>query len=370
MAQIKKAVNYKILLILTVVVLISAETVCRVKFFLMHKKEWNYLTAPFLVRPWDAACKRKTVYSDARKKLITITYDDNGFRGDKISFEKITPEFRIFVLGDSTVDSLQPDPQTWSIRMKAYLPETYKHKEIRIINAGRSGFNSAAIKSLFEDKIRYFAPDVTLFYAAANEGVEFTPFADVYSSIERMRNITHKVMYNNSMLYTYLCEKMLFSASKNKKYFWVIDLTKLKRNFLDLNSECLKSNSKFILITQAINAPRFYEGVDTFNYEKVLNFLNSLKDGAQFKYDNEEIMILNQRLAALYLIELCENYNIPYINILNDIENLGEVKRKSMFLDFIHQTPSGDSILGELIGRKLNNLLIQAGAEEETDGTN
>ena len=257
------------------------------------------------------------------------------------------------------MDSLQPDPQTWPHRMKSYLPETYKYKEIRVINAGRSGFNSATIKSLFENKIRYFAPDLTLFYAAANEGVEFTPFADVYSSVERMRNITHQLLYNNSMLYTYLCEKTLFSTSKNKKYFWVIDLTKLKRNFLDLNSDCLASGSRFIFITQAINAPRFYKGVDTFNYEGVLDFLNSLKDGAQHEYDNEEIMILNQRLAVLYLIELCKNYNIPYINILNDIENFGETKRKSMFLDYIHQTPEGDNIFGELIGRKLNNLLIQ-----------
>ena len=57
-------------------------------------------------------------------------------------------------------------------------------------------------------------------------------------------------------------------------------------------------------------------------------------------------MILNQRLAVLYLIELCKNYNIPYINILNDIENLGEAKRKSMFLDYIHQTPEEIICLG------------------------
>ena len=57
-------------------------------------------------------------------------------------------------------------------------------------------------------------------------------------------------------------------------------------------------------------------------------------------------------------INLCAKYNIPYINILNEIEKLGDSKRDELFLDHIHPNSKGDKIIGELIGVKLNALVF------------
>ena len=364
-----KYINPIALIILIIIIFLSAEIVCRIRFFLMHDKDWNYITTPFLVHPWNMSCKNRKVYSPQYKKLMDITYDDNCFRGDRINPERRLSEFRIFVLGDSSVDCSQPDQEMWTNQMKSYLPATIKQRKLKIVSAGRSGFASTAIKSFYENKIRFFAPDLILYYAAANENNEFTSYAVVDKAIEQIKNITHELLYYKSMLYTYQCEKANFLMGEKKKVFWVIDLPNLKNNLLGLNAECVKSGFKFIFITQAMNFPRFYKAVDTFNYKKALNLLNSLKDDRQYKYDNEEIRMLNQRLAVFYSIELCEKYDIPYINILNEVENFGDAKRGKMFSDFIHQNANGDLILGELIGGKLDNLLSLLKMKGEANGT-
>lgn len=365
-----KYINPGTVIILVIIIILTAEIICRTRFFLKHGKDWNYITTPFLVHPWNMSCKDKKVYSPQYKKLMDITYDSNCFRGDSVHPGKNPSEFRIFVLGDSSVDSPQSDQEVWTNRMKSYLPAATGQQKLKIVNAGHPGFGSPAIKSLYEDKIRLFSPDLILYYAAANESIEFTSYAAVDRSIEQIKNRTHKLLHYRSMLYTYLCEKVSFLKGENKKAFWVIDLAGLKDNLLGLNVECVKSGSKFIFITQAMNLQRFFKGVDTFKYEKVLNLLNSLKDDTEYKYDNEEIRMLNQRLAVFYSIELCEKHNIPYINILNEIESLGDAGRNEMFLDFIHQTHVGDSVLGELIGRSLNKFLVQLKSKGEMNETN
>ncbi len=363
-----KIANFNKFIIFIIVILAAAEAGYRIKFYLMHNKDWNYITTPFLVHPWNMSCKDQKTYSLRYKKLLDITYDGNCFRGDRVNPGKSLSEFRTFVLGDSSVDCSQPDQEMWTNQIKLYLPATIGQRKLKIVNAGRSGFGSSAIKSLYEDKIRLFFPDLILYYAAANENIEFTSYAVVDRAIEQIKNRTHKLLHYKSMLYTYLCEKVNFIMGEKKKAFWVIDLPNLKNNLLGLNAECVKSGSKFIFITQAMNFPRFFRGVDTFNYEKVLNLLNFLKDDREYKYDNEEIRMLNQRLAVFYSIELCEKHDIPYINILNEIEGLGDAKRDEMFVDFIHQNANGDIVLGELIGRKLNDLLTQSENREEANG--
>lgn len=345
MSKIKKA------LIFIIAILIIAEFSCRIKFFwLHHGKDWNYITAPFLVQPWNKYYKDK--------------YDTNGFRGDKVNLKKILSEFRIFVVGDSSVDSLQPDKAVWTSQIKSYLPAIYDNKKIQVVNAGRPGFASKDIKYLYKNKIKLFAPDLILYYAAANENFEFTTFSIADTAIGKIKNKIHNVLIYNSMLYTYLQEKINFLLAKRKKEVWVIDLQNLRSNFLDLNAECTNSDSKLIFITQAMNFPRYHKGVDTFNYKNVITLLNSLKIDINYKYENEEIIKLNQRIAVFYLIELCEKYNIPYIDILNPVEDFSHAKRHEMFVDFIHQTAKGDIILGELIGGKLNNLLFRKEGKE------
>ncbi len=158
------------------------------------------------------------------------------------------------------------------------------------------------------------------------------------------------------MFYTYLVEKYYFARIKQNT-FWIIDLSELKNNLLELNKEVLKSGARFIFITQAINVPRYYKGVDTFNYKDILSRIDSLKNDPNYSYDAFEISALNQRLAVFYTIEFCEKYSILYINILNEVEILGSIERNEMFTDMGHKTFKGNSILGKLIGHKLNNLL-------------
>jgi hypothetical protein len=64
---------------------------------------------------------------------------------------------------------------------------------------------------------------------------------------------------------------------------------------------------------------------------------------------------------------MCREFGIPVINILDEVEALGETGRAEMFMDLGHLTPKGDRIVGELVAKGLT--LPTDARSTERDGT-
>lgn len=403
------------------VLLGGAEAVVRVKYFLAHKHDWNYITMPFRVQdtqalnhaffklpekaladaakaapsapapgaapngpspaapaapaaarstpPSDASapsaspdqmkfkwlrpCRDREVFSLHYQKPMPYTWDANCFRGDSVTTTKAPGEIRVFVVGGSTVEDAQPDIDMWTRQLK----NTLDDPRVKVVNAGQTAMGSSGMTAMYESKLSLFAPDVVLYYEAWNEQTEFGQLPQIEERLAAVTNSFHKALHYRSLLYTYLVEKYSFVTTKDVK-FWKIDVQRLQGNLERLARVVRKSGTRFVFITQAIRLPRHWKGVDTFDPNAVDALLDRLRTDKSYAYDTEEISALNQRLAVFRSIELFHRVNVPVINILDEVEVLGEDGRKPIFVDLGHLTWQGDHLVGRLVGEKLAALGI------------
>jgi hypothetical protein len=364
-----------------VVLLTAGETAARIKFFLLHKHDWNYITMPFAVQDtqsmdhaffvapaaaadpaaataadqmnfkWLRPCRDREVFSQHYQKPMPYTWDANCFRGDHVAQEKPAGEIRVFVMGGSTVEDAQPDADTWTMQMKGQLA----NPRVKVVNAGETAMGSATIARLYDEKIRRFAPDVVLYYEAWNEQSQFWQGPMVDRRIGALNNSLHRLLHYRSALYTYLVEKYAFSRTQDLR-FWKIDVAQLHASLNHLSQSASRSGARLVFVTQAIRFPRSWKDVDTFDPNAVEALLDRLRSDPGYAYDTEEISSLNQRLAVFRSIELCRRLNVPVIDILEDVEALGGEGRRPLFLDMGHLTWQGDRLVGQLVAKKLAAL--------------
>lgn len=357
------------------ILVIAAETAVRIKFFLLHKKDWNYITMPFRVQDQSRAvhafymappqpakdspmqfrmvkpCRNSEVLSARLQKPMPYTWDPNCFRGDSVAQAKPPGETRLFILGGSTVQSFQPDVDMWATRLKEHLGDAH----VRVINAGQSSMESEGVAKLYDAKIRLFAPDVVLYYEAWNEQIAYSQWSQVNGFIGSFSNRLHGSLYYASAVYTYLVEKYAFGTTKAVQ-FWKIDVERLGENLGRLSRAVRGSGARLVFVTQVIKFPRYWKGIDTFQPAAVEALLDRLKQDPSYAYDTFEISALNQRLAVFRSVEFCRALDVPVVNILDEVEALGESGRARLFLDLGHLTGEGDDLIGRLIGDKVKAL--------------
>lgn len=326
----------------------------------------NAPSAPHVARPpqatrqdqmvflWPTPCVSGNVYSTERRAVLPRTWDDNCFRGDHITREKNAGEFRVAFLGGSTVQGFQSDEETMTAQFKRFFRRTPPGRQLTVVNAGRSGFDSRRILEDYRLRVSRFPIDLVLYYEAWNEQPnDLKPSRKADRIIADVRNPLHAALYHRSQLYTYLVEKYAFLATSRAK-FWKIDVGSLRIGFTELAREVRNRGTRFVFITQVIHFPRMWKGVNTFDYQAVSTLLDRLKADPQYVYDVTEISALNQRLAVAYTLLLCQEQGIPAIDITEPIDALGETGRAELFMDLGHLTVKGDRVVGGLIAARLN----------------
>ena len=367
----------------TVFLLFTAETMVRLKYFFAHSHDWRYLTTPFgkgsfgtayevpsFVKPakdqmvfeWQKPCGNRMVFSTELQKEMPRTFDDNCFRGDPVSKRteagteagKEADEYRIVFLGGSTVEDAQSDSEMMTAQFKRAVSPAFHGKRVTVVNAGKAGFDSRRIQLYYESTVAAFSPDLVLYYEAWNEQPSDATFARVDQVLATLASRRlHHALYYRSLLYTYAVEKYEFSSNRRAR-FWKIDVNVLKDHFTQLARDVRRRGARFVFVTQVLQFPRMWKGVDTFEYRAVDALLDRLKADPQYVYDAREISALNQRLAVIYTLDLCHEHDIRIVNILEPVEALGDAGRAEMFMDLGHLTVKGDRIVSELLAARLN----------------
>ena len=306
---------------------------------------------------WVRPCRDREVFSQHYQKPMPFTWDANCFRGDSVTTAKPAGEFRIFVVGGSTVEDAQPDIDMWTRQLKLQLNDP----RVKVVNAGQTNMGSSRMTTMYESKISLFKPDLLLYYEGWNEQTDFGQLAQIEAQLGAVTNGLHKALHYKSMLYTYLVEKYSFATTKDVK-LWKIDVKQMQDNLERLTRVVRRSGSQFVFITQVTRTPRTWKGVDTFDANALEALLGRLEADKSYAYDTEEISALNQRLAVSRSVELFRRLNVPIINILDEFEALGVEGRKPLFIDLGHLTWQGDHLVGKLVGQKLAALGILPGA--------
>ena len=157
--------------------LLAAEATLRVKYFLFHHGDWRYLFAPLTpvtgfdifsyakadpnktTFRWQAPCVDTKVFSSERQQELPRTWSADCLRGpDRVSRQKPSQEFRILILGGSTVEDAQSDEEMWATVFKRRFPPTYQDKAVTVVNGGRAGFDSKRVSILLgPDGSRFLA---------------------------------------------------------------------------------------------------------------------------------------------------------------------------------------------------------------------
>ena len=306
---------------------------------------------------WVRPCRDREVFSEHFHKPMPFTWDANCFRGDSVTTAKLPGEYRVFVVGGSTVEDAQPDVDMWTRKLK----EELNDPRIKVVNAGQTNMGSTGMTPMYESRLSIFKPDLLLYYEGWNEQTEFGRLAKVEEQLGAVTNRLHKALHYKSLLYTYLVEKYSFMTNKDVK-LWTIDTTQLHANLDRLVRVVRHSGAQFVFVTQVVRIPREWKGVDTFDGDAVEALLNRMRVDKSYVYDTEEISALNQRLAVDRSIELMRRLHVPVINIRDEIEALGPDGRKPLFIDLGHLTWQGDHLVGRLVGEKLKALGILPGA--------
>ncbi len=217
--------------------------------------------------------------------------------------------------------------------------------------------NSEQLQLLYDGKVRFYRPDVVLYLESWAEQVAFSQFTEVDRVIaEFMEGSFVKRFYYQSALVTYLVEKYMFVTTTAVK-FWKVDVEPVRNTLTHLSDAMADAGGRFVFVTEVSRFPRYYRQIDTFDYRQVEGLLDSLERDPAYVYDAAEISALNQRLVVAYSLEVCRQHDIPAINLLDMIEQLGEQELDAYFTDLVHSTWKLDKLIGEEIAARLTKIL-------------
>ena len=94
-----------------------------------------------------------------------------GYRSDEFPLEKPSGVFRIVALGgSSTYDvSIKDNDETFTAQLEKLLKEDYGYRDVQVINAGVSGYNSWEILVNLEFRVLDLDPDLVIIYEGTND---------------------------------------------------------------------------------------------------------------------------------------------------------------------------------------------------------
>jgi len=176
----KKQFVFGILLIL--VILVSIEGFSRI--FLAYSLECDFMKADTHSDLDDQYKKQmcadhynKIMYMipyrhhEPNQHFSTLNINNEGFRGNEISFIKPDNTYRIFMVGGSTTFSSGSSSDNTTIT--GYLQQNFDqseiNKKIEVINAGHDGMFSWDETESIKNKIVNYDPDLIIIYNGAND---------------------------------------------------------------------------------------------------------------------------------------------------------------------------------------------------------
>lgn len=368
--------NVRLLLLNLLLLILTAESACRIKYFLYHDYDMGYLFAPLL---WEKTPRLQTdpnsnsacpddsaVFSRCRNENLAVTYNSYCWRGAEISPQKASGTYRILVAGGSPVESIaNGDEDTWVYKLGLLLNRRNPCcGKIETINAGRGGSTSSDILNMLLNKGFDLSPDMLIYYAAFNDSRE-NSWSIIDTRIGRFSlsklGFLHDGLFYKSMLYTYLVEKYIFwDSNRNSR---IMKREMISPAFKEIISECESRGIQFVYVREVIDFPLEANGVDLAeNEETIWKTLNEAwqrrtapATSGAVTYD--ELYAYRQRLRNTLQTKFCKEKSIPVIDPFKAFENRRKLKEQPLFLDLVHLNCFGNELLAEEISGPLYQYL-------------
>jgi hypothetical protein len=381
-----------IIIVNLIILLLIAETTCRIKFYIAHKDP-GYLLSPFIevqfIQQRKNAPPPKTakiinfntvkndtlLYSPCHDSLLPKTFNDHGWPGPDFSENKPEGVFRILAVGGSTVESqFNADIDTWCYRLGKLLnQDPALGGKVEVINSGQAGSNIVRIYKNLKEKGFKLRPDLIIYYEAGNDMKEVNFWRQADNMASRLnKSLVGKLFssfHYRSMLYTYLIEKYSFDRVNKNKYINHKDF--LADYFGWLIEDCHKKGIEFVYVKQVCNFPIEKDGYDLRNLKDVQKLLDTLiaqRDRDDIpKNASEEywhaFRCIEQRLIVAVESDICREKGGFVIDPLVDFEQARKGSQL-LFSDMVHKTCFGDSILALSIYNSLRDKVVALYAQK------
>lgn len=307
---------------------------------------------------WDYKNDKMKPGKYSTKNGITYNINSKGFRGKE--FKEKKEKKRIIAFGGSTTIGIESaDNMTYPAQLEKFLNK--KNLEYEVINMGFGSKSLNYIKGLFFNEAYKYEPDIIIIYSNRNSILYDGSFIDPQKFDNKLIK-TNYYLQENIMTY-----RLMFKAYKR-----VLNLS-LKSDYLKspfgkrgVREEYLKTgytNSLIEIIEFAeqkkigvilVKQAYFFENsiiekLSQFSVDELINLYK--QDYFLKKFDLEEAKNFWSVMGTIL------NKNLDELKVYNNVLIVDPVKvltsSKKNFVDYLHLTPEGNSILAYEISKRI-----------------
>lgn len=286
---------------------------------------------------------------DYHYKTHGVDYHVNthGFRGPEIH-KKNPGVTRIVAMGASSTLGLESsEGKTWPSQLQKYLLD--QGYAVEVINTGISGANSQFhLHFLKNDILPEFQPDLILYYEGYNEIAE--PLLERYDGERSYGEFIKLWLRGKIFQLQFLCEKHMN---------WRMDFISVMRSVLGKPESNYKQNlAQMYAMTQKT-------GVKLIQIKQQLNYPSELKTLLADGVSQRRVLIKKIRLNMPFWLIYYKNLDIyelqselaqtNQISVI-DLEKAflaAQQNKETLFLDTVHLTEKGNSLIAREVGKYL-----------------
>ena len=320
----------------------TAETLNHLDFFLKREICSDQQNVIYSYSPVDTI--------EPNQHFKTININNEGFRGPEINYNKTNNDFRIFMIGGSTVfgSGLSNDRET--IPYQLFKKFNEKYDNVEVINAGISSITSFEELYIIENILVNLKPDMIIVYDGVNDiGYKRINEPEIQTSSDdiSLKNF-QKYLRSPVVLYRYILLPMY-----NYEFTDSPDRTNQDSRFDEETSKIISS-----LWGERMN--EFCKISNKYEFESVVIIQPALYYGNKPLSDYEKsILIPNTFWTKTFEKMINESKTFNNCSLTLNFSNIFENTSQGVYIDQVHINPYGHKIIAEEIYQKILPLVIK-----------
>jgi lysophospholipase L1-like esterase len=287
--------------------------------------------------------------------FTTINVNNEGFRGDEINISKTNNDYRIIIIGGSTVfgSGLSNDKQTIPYELNKIFDKKYTNVEV--INAGISSITSFEELYHFKEKLIHLKPDLMIFYDGHND-VEYRKTSD-----PEILNIENELKIKDF-------QKYLRSPVVIYRYVLLPIIDSQTENVMDINNSIntTNSNSYNFQLSNSITSlwhkhiTEFCEIAKNEQIKSIVIIQPSLNQNKKPLSEYEKnIYVKDNHTKKTFDMLIQKSDSLTNCSKVYDFTNVFENTFSGVYVDSVHLNNYGNKIIAEKIYEKILPIVIK-----------
>ena len=287
--------------------------------------------------------------------FTTVNINNEGFRGDEIDISNTNNDYRIIMIGGSTVfgSGLSNDEQTIPYELNKIFNK--KYTGIEVINAGISSITSFEELYHFKEKLIHLKPDLVIFYDGVND-VRYKKTVD-----PEILNIEDELQMKDF-------QKYLRSPVVIYRYVLLPIINSQSDNVMDNNNSVndTNSNSYNFQLSNSITS-LWYEHISEFceiskneQIKSIVIIQPSLNQNKKPLSDYEQsIYEKDNHTKKTFNMLIQKSDGLTNCSKVYDFTNIFENTFSGVYYDTVHLNNHGNKIVAEKIYEKILPVVIE-----------